>query len=253
MEKEFLIDKMAQAMYEQQVATMKADIDKISVCFSDMEDIFLRLKDETETAKILVFSSYLEDKFSLLIRSNLVNLDDSRRGLPLFNGSGPLSTFSNRILISYHLGWLTTDTKTKIDAFRKIRNEFAHNAYKISFSDSHIADRFKIIDYDVQNFVEMLRQNCQAKFDYDILIESNKISQEQYNFCTLAILATRIFQDLIVLPRAIAHSVSANSIIRDGFDSAPRLLQDLQRVLASIILNICGKDDYVKKTTTAPA
>ncbi len=104
-----------------------------------------------------MFASYLEDRVLSLIKTRLHHLTSANEEDAIFGSNGPLSTFGNRLALSYHLGWVDKEQKSKLDAFRKIRNEFAHRAFKLQFSHPDIAGRLAIIDYDVPAFLKRIR------------------------------------------------------------------------------------------------
>lgn len=59
----------------------------------------------------------------------------------LFEGVGPLSSFSNKIKIAYAIGALSKDARHDLDLIREIRNTFAHSVVQIDFNEAAIARR----------------------------------------------------------------------------------------------------------------
>jgi hypothetical protein len=57
--------------------------------------LFLRLKDESETAQILIFSSYLEHSVRLLLKSRLHHLDPAREDEAIFGSNTNLMDFAS--------------------------------------------------------------------------------------------------------------------------------------------------------------
>ncbi len=205
---ESLVDRVAQAIYKTQVKQAREIIDQIEFEAKELPDLFLRLKDESETAQVLVFGSYLEDRVFSLIKARMLHMKSKKIEDSIFGSNGPLDNFGSRITLSYHLGWLSTANRSKLDAFRKIRNEFAHRAFKISFKNKNIADHFKRIDYDVSDFLKPIRESFTKIGDSDPFISSEDITTEQKYLCSLAILAARTFSDYLILPTAIAYQVN---------------------------------------------
>ena len=60
-----------------------------------------------------------------------------------FSHNGPLSSFSNIILISYSLGLIDLLERKELDTVRQIRNALAHSPLTISFSDDLVATECK--------------------------------------------------------------------------------------------------------------
>jgi len=57
---------------------------------------------------------------------------------PLFDGFGPLSTFSGKISLSYAFSLIGYGAQHDLHLFRKIRNEFAHSIATKNFTDIKI-------------------------------------------------------------------------------------------------------------------
>jgi hypothetical protein len=136
---EDVVQIAAKGMYDFQLKTAREAIDKTAFDSKDLSHLFARLAGESETAQILIFASYLEDRIRLLIKERLLHIVSQRDEEEIFGGNGPLATFANRLNISYRLGWLSKEQKERLDAFRKIKNDFAHNAFKVTLSDARIS------------------------------------------------------------------------------------------------------------------
>jgi DNA-binding MltR family transcriptional regulator len=59
----------------------------------------------------------------------------------LFEGSGPLSTMSGKILMGYALGLYGPQTRHDLEIFNEIRNAFAHAAHNLTFKNRHLTNR----------------------------------------------------------------------------------------------------------------
>src|ERR1700680_4401644 len=105
-----LVGFVATAIYDARIRESRESTNKIQFDCSDLPELFKRLRSESETAQILIFSSFLDDKVTSLIKSHLdsKNIEDA-----IFGGNGPLGTFGSRIALSFHLGWLSRTQKKK--------------------------------------------------------------------------------------------------------------------------------------------
>jgi hypothetical protein len=56
-----LVESVAQAIYMSQVDIARKELEKTTFDLSDFPEIFGRLSQESETAQVLIFGSYLED------------------------------------------------------------------------------------------------------------------------------------------------------------------------------------------------
>ena len=79
---------------------------------------------DTRTFCILV-GSFMEDK----LKANFIEqwAIDKKQIADFFGANGPLSTFSQRLIIASGLNWLPPSLRKDADLIKKIRNEMAHN------------------------------------------------------------------------------------------------------------------------------
>ena len=96
-------------------------------------------RSETDRGCTLLGGAFLDEQLRLLLEGFLV--EDQKLCEKLFNGFGPLSSFSARISVCYGLGFLSPEEFRDLELIRKIRNEFAHELHGLSFSSSTIAQR----------------------------------------------------------------------------------------------------------------
>ena len=96
------------------------------------------LQKESDRACAVLGAAMLDQVLGDLIRSAMA--EDAPRGL--FEGYGPISSFSARIDISLGLGLISRDEHSDLHLIRKIRNAFAHEMdHELSFSSKPIANR----------------------------------------------------------------------------------------------------------------
>ncbi len=240
------VDRVAKAIYSQRLAQALESINSLEVRFDEFPEIFSRMSGESLTAQVLIYSSYLEEKLFELISLRLLFLDSKSDQRRMFSGTGPFSSFESRIFLSYHLGWLTSAQTSRLNAFRKMRNEFAHNAFKTNFDDPKIQGFLKTMDYDLDEFLNPVRSSLTADGEEPFL-EKEAISIENEFLANLSILAYRTFVDYLVLPSAMAYGVSPNDILKSGFDSTPKPAQDILRKLSEVLLKLLGRNDITSE------
>ena len=96
----------------------------------DLRDYLI--EQETRTFCILVVS-FMED----VLRRRFIHswhIDGRATEDAYFGSNGPLSTFSQRLIVAKGLGWLSDEQFKHASVLRKIRNEFAHNHRVRSFA-----------------------------------------------------------------------------------------------------------------------
>ncbi len=221
-------------MYNFQLTEAREAIDSLSFDPMDVAHIISNLKDESETAQIIIFYSYLDDRIKSILSLQMRDLQSPTAQERVFGLSGPLNTFSSRILIAYHLGWLSGHQKRRLDAFRKIRNEFAHGAFKVTFADPHIASYRAAIDYSSTGIFERINKNVPT-----ITIVPSVLAN-------LIVLAMRTFEELLTLPVAKSYNVHPRDILYP-IDKQPELVS---RVLKALIA--CLLDTGVRQSDTPP-
>src|SRR4051812_32796495 len=116
------------------VGTLMKDDQKLSKqAFLAENNIFLeQLRTESDRGAVLAGVSYIEELLLRLFMAKLL-LTKKLSG-DLFDGSGPLATFSARIKLAYCLGWIGPEMFHDLDLMRRIRNECAHAHTPVKFS-----------------------------------------------------------------------------------------------------------------------
>ena len=102
---------------------------------------------ETDRGCALACTSYLDSELRKLIASHLVN--DEKLTANLFDGNGPLSSFSARIDVACGLGLIAANLRRDLHLIRKVRNIFAHQAGQVNFDDKAIAPRCAELYHDL--------------------------------------------------------------------------------------------------------
>lgn len=96
------------------------------------------LQKESDRACAVLGAAMLDQVLGDLIRSAMA--EDAPRSL--FEGYGPIASFSARIDISLGLGLISRDEHCDLHLIRKIRNAFAHEMdHELSFASDPIAHR----------------------------------------------------------------------------------------------------------------
>lgn len=103
------------------------------------------LTQESDRGCALFAAAYLDTALDQLVRASLV--ENNKIGNDLLEGTAPLSSFSARIKIAYYLGIISAECRVDLDAIRKIRNDFAHDASLILFETQSIAARCRNLGF----------------------------------------------------------------------------------------------------------
>ena len=109
-----------------------------------MAKILLDLENESDRGAIILASSAIEDclEWALVERMPLLKTDDDVRSR-IFENKGPISTYSDKILIAYALGIIDGKVKKRIDLIRVIRNSCAHSRLPLNLEVPELIDALK--------------------------------------------------------------------------------------------------------------
>lgn len=111
----------------------------VVAAIKDFAQFRIALTKESDRGCVLFAAAYLDKALSQLLKAHLVQspkVDDE-----LFNGQNALSSFSSRIKMAYYLGKIAVAERKDLDTIRNIRNDFAHNAEPLDFTNQSIAMR----------------------------------------------------------------------------------------------------------------
>src|SRR5690606_6959786 len=97
------------------------------------------LTKESDRGCALLAAAHLDFMLEKLLRKKL--LGTKKHFETLFGFTGPLGTFSSRIMLCYSIGLISPDTLHDIQIVRKIRNEFGHSPSIIDFENPKIKEQ----------------------------------------------------------------------------------------------------------------
>ncbi len=92
----------------------------------------------TDRGAAIIAGAFVDDHLRTALRRRL--RQDEQILNEMFNGYGPLSTFSTKIKLAYLIGMISEATASDLDYIRKIRNQFAHSTEIASFLSPPVKD-----------------------------------------------------------------------------------------------------------------
>lgn len=110
---------------------------KTPLTLTDYNNMVKFFHDESDRAAALLASSVAEGYTENLLRGFTKTAPETDR---LFEGYGPLSSFSARINIAFAFGMIDQHLLNDLNCIRKIRNHFAHDPRDTSFSVSPVRE-----------------------------------------------------------------------------------------------------------------
>jgi DNA-binding MltR family transcriptional regulator len=119
---------------------MVLDDETIGMLKNDYKHFFEACKKESDRGLALVAAEFFDAALERLLLSRFAAGLKQRPGMikPLFEGFGPLSTFSAKISACFAMELLDAWKAADLDLVRRIRNEFAHSLEPRAFSDPKI-------------------------------------------------------------------------------------------------------------------
>ena len=88
------------------------------------------LADESDRGAAILAASFVENFLGNFLKSKI---HDDAVAKALFGPVGPLSSFSQRIVVAYAFSFIERDLYDDLTAIREIRNYFAHRPFDASF------------------------------------------------------------------------------------------------------------------------
>jgi hypothetical protein len=119
---------------------------------------------ESDRGCVLVLAAQVDECLERLLRSFFV-ADKPKLVDSLFAGFGPLQTFAAKIAVCRALGLITSDTRTRVDAIRNLRNEFAHTRQPLTLGSRRCADRVRVIVGDEKAQDALVRSYLRRGFE----------------------------------------------------------------------------------------
>lgn len=229
-------DPVTNALYQSIVGSVRKIAAKSDFSVEDMPDLFGRLKKESETAQVLIFSAWLEDKIRYLIRSHLLEINSEGDENDIFNPNGPLGGLSSRILIMKHLGWISPASANNLNRWRKIRNEFAHRAYKTSFEDQKIKDLWSQIAADPSSVFKALAGSNFGTRELEALPDAEQ------RLTKLVMFATGVFEELLLGPIARSWAVAPGDVVAGKWEDLPGPAKQLWENSSGAIVRIAQEE-----------
>ena len=188
---------------------------------SNIQPLARRLIKESEVGQVLIFSEYLEEQFKTLLCFHMHDVSNGEAKNRLFDIGGVLDSFSKRILLSYHLGWLRKETQKSLNQLRQIRNEYAHRAFNLSPSDPKIKSHWDQLKASHKPTLDKMLEAHEQFSEYRNPPES------AIRLAILILIGLAVVEDLMVLPVAMRVRVAPGHVMGDYSKLPARLKRHL--------------------------
>lgn len=176
------IDYLQQIILETTKLIASADESGLEASrLKEFMDFKTSLIQESDRGSVLMAAAFIEDKLGCLLESYFI--ENEKVCKQLLNGNGALATFSSKIDLTFLLGLIPKNIFDDLHILRKIRNDFAHTASKISFKTPSINDRTKALSTLSK---EMLRDDTKAYFmrSMTTILTAINMKMERFERCS---------------------------------------------------------------------
>jgi hypothetical protein len=118
----------------------------------DLRSAVLDMKGESDRGAIILSATSIEDVLELEIANKMPSLkNDDQLRKRIFEGDGPISSFSRKIDMAYALGIIDKQYHGIINLIREVRNACAHARRPISLARPELQGVCKVIISDTIN------------------------------------------------------------------------------------------------------
>lgn len=110
-----------------------------SNAFFHLHEVQEEFSRNSDRGVAVVIASLLDEILKEVLQNFLIK--DDKNDKEIFEGNGPLSSFSSKITLCYRLGLISQYEFKIINTIRAIRNDFAHHLGGISFETQSIKQK----------------------------------------------------------------------------------------------------------------
>lgn len=191
---------------------------------SEAESLTGFLHDSDSRTFCILAASFLED----VLRRSLINywsLKSRKSQQDYFGSNGPLSTFSQRILVCVGLGWISQEQAMNATRLRNIRNEFAHNHLIHNLADQRLS---KLVE-SLHSYEKIWLKIPEYQAAYDVLTLEATLRMRLY--CN----AFQIAGGVLARAKLLGSGIPANFRPGGGFDN----LTEIEQRFGNYMIRFC--------------
>jgi Mannitol repressor len=183
---------------------------KVAYADKELKAILNDLGKESDRGAAIIGGSFLEHYLGLAILSRFRELPIKTREI-LFDGVGPLSSFSAKIHLGFALSLYDEDAYADMRLINRIRNIFAHDTVPTTFLSEEVAQRVKSLKGPNMYFG-----------DERHLTRRKRLREDYINAIFLYLIILKAFPSVIGDPKSAQLPSRAKSRKRSRFQSPRR-------------------------------
>ncbi len=228
-----LLDAVAKALFDNALERARIEMGKFNFDMSDAIPVFKKLVTETDTGIAIVTAAYFDECLKNLF---FLHINNSSRKIidRVFDFNGALGTFSSRIDLAYGFNLVTKETHQSLNSIRRIRNDFAHKPFSLSFNSGTTKDKIIGIDINHKRFIDEIRKTKELR---KITKPPSRLTMKEIFLIKSALSLSDMASEMIVLPIAKQNNIPARAIL-GNYDNLPENLKNIRRNSSRCILNV---------------
>lgn len=114
----------------------------------DMEKVLDGIAKSVHSSEVMWIGALLDEALEQVLVDHMHGISNTLRER-LFEGYGPLATFSSKIDVAFALGYISARLRTDITSIKSVRNKFAHTTERFDFNTPAIISLLSNFrDYD---------------------------------------------------------------------------------------------------------
>jgi DNA-binding MltR family transcriptional regulator len=217
------------AYFEAVVTSLLQTTGEDVIKVNEFRAFFESVARESDRSFGIVSHSYIDERLKELLS---VAMDPEIPGGTdsLFGSLAPLGTSSARIQMATALRWISSGTYRNLTAIRKIRNEFAHNPFVVSFADGRIPGF-------LSSMVPTERTVCSALPE---LLRADSLTESQRFRCHTILVTVEMLMEVSVAPHAGRAGIPPLSPVGQDWDRLPPALQQLWNTATDLMAAVTG-------------
>lgn len=144
---------------------------KMASAADDINRFVSELANETDRGAALVAAAVIEERLGIILRAFFREQLTKPELNDLFGKTGHLGTFASKISIAHAVCLITPDEQREILTLKKIRNDFAHKSFGLSFDLDPMKSHVDRLQWSVPHVAVTHR----ARFLYSAMNVMNRL------------------------------------------------------------------------------
>jgi len=117
--------------------------DDLKASYDELTPLFEEMQNASDRVAAISCAAWVDDSLGAVLSKCFVEMGADWNNRIFNNATAPLNSLSSKITLGYAMGLFGPLTCADLNIIRSVRNDFAHRAAPISFSEAEIAEKCK--------------------------------------------------------------------------------------------------------------